>query len=90
MIQDRNKKEPTKAELSKKVDSWKVLNSVLVQANAEFMSNLRNKLIEKQTQHDKIKEKFESNNATEDDNAEYLFLGGYIECLKDILNAKKS
>ena len=25
----------------------------------------------------------------EDDNAEYIFIGGYIQCLEDILHAKR-
>ena len=83
-------KEPTKAEMSKKVEAWKTLNSVLVKANSEFMNSLTRILTEKEVQHKQLEEKLNTNEATEQDNAEYLFLGGYIKCLKDILYAKKT
>lgn len=83
-------KEPTKAEMSKKVEAWKTLNSVLVSSNAKFMNSLNNMLIEKEAQTEQLKEKLEKegNSATEEDNARLLFLGGYTQCLKDILNGK--
>ena len=88
MLQSKLEKEPTKAELEKKVKAWETLNSVLVKANSEFMSNLKSMLIQKQEAHKKLQEKLEAQTATEEDNAEYLFLGGYVQCLKDLLNVK--
>lgn len=90
MLGSKKEKEISKADMQKKVDAWKTINGVLVQANAQYMSSLRNLLVEKQVQHDQLKEKIEGGSATEDDNAEYLFLGGYVQCLKDVLNAKKT
>ena len=88
MLRDRLTKQPTKNEMSKKAEAYKVLNTVLVKANSEFMSKLGSMLTEKQVQHEKLKEKLEKKEGTEEDNAEYLFLGGYIQCLKDILGAR--
>lgn len=85
----RFEKEISKADMKKKVEAWRTINSVLVSANAEFMTSLNKILIEKEEQHKQLEEKLKTENATEDDNAEYLFLGGYIQCLKDILYAKK-
>ena len=88
MLRDKLNKQPTKNEMSKKAEAYKVLNTVLVKANSEFMNKLGSMLTEKQIQHDKLKEKLEKGEGTEEDNAEYLFLGGYVKCLKDILGAK--
>ena len=74
--------------MQKKVEAWKTINSVLVKADAEFMAKLRNILAEKTVQHSQIQERLEKNEGSEDDNAEYLYLGGYIQCLKDILGIK--
>lgn len=79
------KKDLTKAEALKKVEAYKTLNQVLVQANAKFMNSLSSILSERQAQHEQLKEKLCSNEGTEEDNAQYLFLGGYIKCLQDIL-----
>ena len=76
--------------MEKKVSAWKTINSVLVQANAEYMNSLASMLTEKEVQHKQLEEKLKEGNATEDQNAEYLYLGGYVQCLKDILNAKKT
>ena len=81
-------KQPSKAEIQKKIGAWKALNSVLVRANSEFMSKLRSMLTEKMVQQEQLKEKLEKNEGTEDDNAEYIYLGGYVQCLKDILGIK--
>lgn len=88
MLQSNLAKQPTRAEMEKKAEAWKVLNSVLVKANSEFMNNLKNMLIQKQEAHRKLQEKLETQTATEEENAEYLFLGGYVQCLKDLLNVK--
>ena len=72
------------------VEAWKTINAVLVKTNAEFMNKLNSMLAEKQLTHSQLEEKLKSNKGTEEDNAEYLFLGGYIQCLKDILGAKKN
>ena len=90
MLGSNQNKEISKADMKKKVDAWKTINSVLVSANAEFMKSLTNILIEKETQKSQLEEKLKSETATEKENAEYLFLGGYTQCLKDILNAKRT
>lgn len=86
--QDNLAKQPTKVEMQKKVEAWKTMNGILVKANAEFMGKLRAMLTEKQVQHSQLQEKLEKGEGTDDDNAEYLFLGGYVQCLKDILGVK--
>lgn len=83
-------KEISKADLIKKTEAYKTLNSVLVSANAEFMLSLNNILAKKEEEFKQLEEKLKKEeNATEDDNAKYLFLGGYVQCLKDILSAKR-
>ena len=89
MLESNKEKEISKADMKKKVEAWKTINSVLVSANAEYVKSLRNVLIEKETQKNQMEEKIKNGKATEEDNAEYLYLGGYVQCLKDILNAKK-
>ena len=89
MLGSNQGKQISKADLEKKAEAWKVINTTLVQMNSEFMKSLTNMLIEKETQKSQIEEKLKSEQATEEENAEYLFLGGYTQCLKDILNAKK-
>ena len=88
-IKIMEQKQPTKAEMAKKVEAFKTLNSVLVKANADFMAKLRSILEEKRASHETLKNKLEEGKATEDDNAEYLFLGGYIKALEDITGMKK-
>ena len=90
MLKSKPSKQPTRAEIEKKVEGWKALNSVLVQSNAEFMSNLRGLLTEKEIKLEELKNKLEQDEGTEDDNAEYLFTGGYVQALKDILCHKKN
>ena len=88
-LQDRQEKQLTKKEEAiKQSEAWKTLNSVLVKANGEFMAKLRSMLTEKQVQHSQLQEKLEKNLGTEEDNAEYLYLGGYVQCLKDILGIR--
>ena len=82
-------KQPTKNEMAKKVEAFKTLNSVLVKANADFMAKLRNLLAEKRATMEALKVKLEKEEATEDENAEYLFLGGYVQALEDITGMKK-
>lgn len=89
MLESNKEKEISKADMRKKVDAWKTINEVLVSANAEFMGSLAKMLTEKEVQRTQLEEKLKSGNATEDENAEYLYLSGYTQCLKDILNAKK-
>ena len=86
---DHLQKEPSKADLVKRTEAWKTINSVLVKANSEFMDKLGSMLTEKTVQHDQLKEKLEKGEGTEEENATYIYLGGYIQCLKDILTAKK-
>lgn len=90
MLESRKPKSISKADMEKKAEAWKVLNSVLVSANAEFMKTLTNILIEKEVILKQLEEKLNTKKATEEDNAEYLFQGGYVQCLKDILNVKKT
>ena len=88
MLQGNLEKQPSKSDMAKKVEAWKTINSVLVKANAEFMAKLKSILTEKMVQHDQLKEKLEKGEGTEDENALYIFTGGYIQCLKDILGIK--
>ena len=90
MLGSNKNKEISKADMQKKVQAWKTINSVLVKTNAEFMNALSSMLVEKQVQLSQLEEKLKGENATEKENAEYLFTGGYVQCLKDILNAKKT
>lgn len=83
-------KEISKADMKKKVEAYKTLNQVLISTNAEFMNSLAKLLQNKESQRLQLEEKLKKEDATEQDNAEYLFLGGYTQCLKDILNAKKA
>ena len=83
-------KEISKADMAKKVEAYKTLNSVLVSTNAEFMKSLSNILTEKEVQLSQLEEKLKENKGTEQENADYLFIGGYVQCLKDILYAKKA
>jgi len=89
MLQSNLKKEPSKAEMKKKVEAWKTINSVLVGANAEFMNSLNNMLKNKEEQLKQLQDKANKNEASEEESATLLFLGGYTQCLKDILYAKK-
>ena len=89
MLNSKKAKEPTKAEMQQKVQAWKDLNSILVKTNKEFMNSLKIMLEEKLVKQKELEEKLKDNKGTEQDNAEYLFIGGYIQCLKDILSGKK-
>ena len=88
MPTDHLEKEISKADMAKKVQAWQTINATLVKANSEFMNKLGSMLTEKTVQHEQLKEKLEKNEGTEDDNIEYIFLGGYIQCLRDILGIK--
>lgn len=90
MLQSKQDKQPTKAEMQDKVEAWKTINSVLVKANAEFMGKLNLMLVEKQKKQVELEAKLKDNKGSADDNAEYLFLGGYIQCLKDILGERRT
>ena len=83
-------KEISKAEMRKKVEAYKTMYQVMVKTNAEFMVSLTRILNEKTEQLKQLEEKLGLDNASEKDNAEYLFIGGYIQCLKDILYARNS
>ena len=85
---DKLEKKPTRAEAEKKAEAWKTLNSVLVQENARFMSSLRKMLTEKEGKLEELKVKLEGKTGSEQENAEYLYLGGYTQALKDILGIK--
>lgn len=92
MLQSNKPKQISKSDMEKKVQAWKVINQTLVKANSEFMNSLNNILIEKEVQLEQLKEKLQkdNDNAVEEDNIRLIFLSGYIQCLKDILNAKKA
>ena len=90
MLQSNKPKQISKADMEKKVQAWKTINTVLVQANSTFMQGLSNLLAEKEIKKAELEKALQEGNATEDQNAEYIFTGGYIQCLKDILNAKKT
>ena len=90
MLQSNKPKQVSKADMEKKVQAWKTINQTLVKANSEFMNSLATMLTEKQVKLAQLEEKLKSESATEEDNAFYLFTGGYVQCLKDILNAKKT
>ena len=90
MLQDKLEKEPSKADMKKKVQAYKTMYQVLVSTNAEFMTSLNRILKEKEEQLAQLKEKADKEEATEQENATLLFLGGYTQCLKDILYAKKT
>lgn len=90
MLKDRLEKQPTKNEMAGKVEAFRTLNSILVKANAEFMATLRKTLNEKEVARQALETKLRANEASEDENAEYLYLGGYTQALKDILSAKKA
>ena len=90
MFQSNKPKQISKADMEKKVQAWKTINTVLVQANSTFMQGLSNLLAEKEIEKTELEKALQEGNATEDQNAEYIFTGGYIQCLKDILNAKKT
>ena len=88
MLNSKLEKKDTRAEAQKKAEAWKTLNSVLVQENAKFMSSLRGLLTEREVKLEELKNKLEKGEGTEQDNAEYLFTGGYVQALKDILGKK--
>ena len=88
MLGSKQQKQISKADMEKKVEAYKTLNSVLVSANAEYMANLSKLLQNKEDELKELKTKVETGIGTEEDNAMVLFMGGYVECLKDILSAK--
>lgn len=90
MLKGHAQKKLSKADIQKKAEAYKTLNSVLVTTNAEFMKSLSNMLTEKEVQLSQLEEKLKENKGTEQENAEYLFQKGYTQCLKDILYAKKA
>ena len=90
MLQSNKPKQVSKADMEKKVQAWKTINEVLVKTNAEFMNILSTMLAEKEVKIAELEKALQEGNATEDQNAEYLFIGGYTQCLRDILNAKKT
>ena len=44
MLQSYKSKEISKSDMAKKVEAWKTINSVLVQANAEYVNSLASKI----------------------------------------------
>lgn len=90
MLQGKMEKEPSKADMKKKIEAYKTMYQIMVKTNAEFMASLTKILTEKENQLEQLKEKADKEEATEQENATLLFLGGYTQCLKDILYARKS
>lgn len=90
MLGSKQQKQLSKADMEKKVEAYKTLNQVLVSANAEYMTNLNKLLQNKEDELKELKTKVETGIGTEEDNAMVLFIGGYVQCLKDILSAKKN
>lgn len=89
MLGSREEKKISKADMEKKVEAYKTMYQVLVSSNAEYMSKLYTLLTEKEAGLKELQEKLKEENATEEENAKYLFQAGYVQALKDILNAKK-
>ena len=90
MLESRQEKKISKADMEKKVEAYKTLNQVLVSTNAEYVANLNKLLQSKEDELRELKTKIEAGIGTEEDNALVLFIGGYVQCLKDILSAKKT
>lgn len=90
MLGSKQEKQISKADMEKKVEAYKTLNQVLVSANAEYIANLNKLLQKKEDELRELKTKIESEVGTEEENATLLFLGGYVQALKDILSAKKN
>ena len=84
----RETKKPSKADLEKKIEAWKTLNSVLVQTNNEFMKKITTILHGKEVEVESLKSKIEEGKGTEEDSANLLFLGGYVQALRDISGVK--
>ena len=59
MLQSHKSKSISKADMEKKVEAWKTINSVLVQANADYMNSLASMLTEKEVQHRQLEEKLQ-------------------------------
>ena len=89
MLKDKLAKQPTKNEMAGRVEAFRTLNSILVKANAEFMAHLRNTLSEKEATRQALETKLKDSKGSDEENAEYIYLGGYVQALKDILSAKK-
>ena len=81
-------KKPSKADLEKKVEAWKTLNKVLVETHEDFMQKLVKIMKEKESEHASLRESLEKGNGTEEDNAKFLYIGGYIQAFKDILGIR--
>lgn len=85
MLESNKEKQETKKDMANKVEAWKTINSVLVKKTNDFMKRLSDVLIEKQKRHNELRAILEQNKGTSDENAEFLFLSGYIQCLTDII-----
>ena len=90
MLKDHLKPEISKSDMAQKVEAYKTINAVLVKANSNFMQGLNSILKTKEAEHKALQDKLEKGEGTEEENATFIFLGGYIQCLKDILTAKKA
>ena len=90
MLGSKPEKQLTEKEKAlKKVEAWKTINSTLVKTQNNYFQMLKAKLVEKEAEHAELKAKLESGNGTADDNATFLYLTGYVQCLKDITKGKQ-
>ena len=89
MLTSKLDKAPTKSELEKKVEAWKTVNSVLVEANSKFMQGLKNLLDKEVAKQEELQKVLEGGNCSEDDNFEYVFTCGRVDMLKEILGQHK-
>ena len=91
MLGSKEDKKISKADMEKKVEAYKTMYQVMVSSNAEYVSKLYGMLSEKEAGLNDLQSKLKDNEeATEEDNAQYLYQAGYVQALKDILNAKKN
>jgi hypothetical protein len=72
MVNLKKEKEISKADMRKKVEAWKTINSVLVSANAEYIKSLQNILIEKKVQLSQLEEKLNQGTAPTDEEKQLL------------------
>lgn len=89
MLGSKQEKQISKADMEKKVEAYKTMYVTLVSTNAEYMNKLYGILADKEAGLKQLKEKLSTDEATEEENAQYLYQEGYVQALKDILNAKK-
>ena len=90
MFQSKLEKAPTKAEMEKKVEAWKTVNAVLVESNSKFMRSLRSMLEKEEKKQEELKELLEKKEGSEDINLEYVYTGGRVDMLREILGIRNA